>query len=67
MNPDSRLPAIFSLVMIVATATLGWISLRPGGVTPFADVPVAGQVPAEGQNIVARLWEDPLQAILSDV
>ncbi len=67
MNPDSRLPAIFSLVMIVATATLGWISLRPGGVTPFAEVPIAGQVPAEGQNIVARLWEDPLQAILAEV
>jgi hypothetical protein len=67
MNPDQRLPAILSLVMIMATATLGWMSLRSGGLAPFGEYQMAAQVPADRQYIVARLWEDPLQAIQAEV
>src|SRR5688572_28059698 len=67
MNPDQRLPAILSLVMIMGTVTLGWISLRPGGLAGFAARQSAAQVPADHQFVVARLWEDPLQAIQAEV
>lgn len=63
MNPDQRLPALFSFVLFVATATLGWLSLGPGSGSQLAEPRSSAQVPADYQYVVARLWEDPLQAI----
>src|SRR6266850_7865117 len=67
MNNDQRVSTLFSLVMILATAALGWISLKSPGLSRVVDTRSLAQVPADEQDIVARLWEDPLQAVQVEV
>lgn len=63
MNNDQRVSTVFSLVMMLATATLGWITLTNQSVSRLPDIRTAAQVPPDEQHVVARLWEDPLQAV----
>ena len=62
MNSDQRFSTLFSIVMILATAMLGWVSLKDGASPRVADNRSSAAVPADEQDVVARLWEDPLQA-----
>src|SRR5882672_8097512 len=63
MNDEQGLSKILSILLLVATATLGWISLKDPGVPRVVDDRTSAQVPADEQDVVARLWEDPLQAV----
>ncbi|HEY8995875.1 MAG TPA: hypothetical protein VIM71_14515, partial [Lacunisphaera sp.] len=63
MNDDQRFSTLFSIVMILATAMLGWISLKEGPSPRMADNRSSAPVPADEQDVIARLWEDPLQAV----
>jgi hypothetical protein len=68
MNDDQGLSKVFSLVLLLATAVLGWISFQdanelPGILGDRQAVPVF----VSEQNVTARLWEDPLQAVQSAV
>ena len=67
MNNEQSLSKVVSVLLLVATATLGWISFKDAGLPRVADSRVAAQVPADEQDVVARMWEDPLQAIKSDL
>lgn len=67
MNPEQRQAALVSLVMLVATIALGWMSFgepEPIHILEPADPAAA---PEAEQDVIARLWEDPLQAIHADV
>ncbi|WP_157604955.1 hypothetical protein [Schlesneria paludicola] len=53
-----------SLVMILATASLGWIGLRNRGeLGRIGESRTAEVSLASPQDVVARMWEDPLQAV----
>jgi hypothetical protein len=68
MNDEQGLSRVFSLVLLVATAMLGWISFKDSRELPG----ILGDrntvtVPALEQSVTARLWEDPLQAVQVEV
>src|SRR5689334_7318384 len=68
MNDEQGLSRVFSLVLLVATAMLGWISFKDSRELPG----ILGDrntvtVPALEQSVTARLWEDPLQAVQAEV
>ena len=63
MDNDQRIAALFPLVMLLATVALGWIALKNPTVPGVPDNRSEAQVPADEQDVVARLWEDPLQAV----
>lgn len=63
MNNDQKLSTVFSLVMVLATVTLGWISFSDRIGPRVADSRTWSPVPTAEQDVVARLWEDPLQAV----
>ena len=67
MNNDQGLSKIFSVLLLVAAATLGWMGLKDVGILGLGDRRVSAQVPADEQDVIARLWEDPLQAIQADL
>ena len=67
MENNQRLSTVFSLVMLVATATLGWMSFNNRDIPRVADIRISAQVPPDEQNVVARLWEDPLQAVQTEL
>jgi hypothetical protein len=68
MNGDQRISTIISLVLMVATAALGWFTLTDSLFSPrIADDRSAASVPFGEQDVVARLWEDPLQAVQAEV
>lgn len=66
MDSNQRLSTLFSLAMMVATAMLGWFTLRDGGVSRLNDNRAPSQVVADDQDVTARLWEDPLEAVQSE-
>lgn len=69
MDENRQLSAVVSLVLMVATIALGWLT--------FSDRLVSGRPPEEGsvaltsslgeEDVVARLWEDPLQAVQAEI
>lgn len=63
MDPNQRLSTLFSFVMIVATATLGWFTLRDSGLPRVGDSRLVAPTSADEQDVAARLWEDPFQAV----
>lgn len=67
MNNDQGIPKIFSVLLLVAAATLGWFGLKGPGVPRVADNRTSAQVPADEQDVIARLWEDPLQAMQAEL
>lgn len=67
MNNDQKLSTVFSLVMVLATVTLGWISFSDRIGPRVADSRTWSHVPTAEQDVVARLWEDPLQAVQTEL
>src|ERR1043166_986079 len=67
MNNEQTLSKIFSVVLLVATAALGWISMKGPDVSRVADTRISAQVPSDEQDVIARLWEDPLQAVQAEL
>ncbi len=67
MNNDQGLSKLFSVLLLVAAATLGWIGLKNPGVSRVADNRTSAQIPADEQDVIARLWEDPLQAVQAEL
>lgn len=64
MENGKKIQTILSLVMILGTASLGWINLtNRGDVQRIADNRMLANVPPDEQDVLARLWEDPLQAV----
>src|SRR5262245_47125841 len=63
MSNEQRLSALYSLILVVATVALGWITLRNPSISGVADNRSSSEKTADEQDVVARLWEDPLQAI----
>ncbi len=66
MADNQRFGAVISALLAVATAFLGWVTLRGtlGPLRPLQDRPSA-EIPLSAQDVTARLWEDPLQAVQS--
>ena len=64
MADNQRFGAVISALLAVATAFLGWVTLRGtlGPLRPLQDRPSA-EIPLSAQDVTARLWEDPLQAV----
>jgi len=52
---------------MIATAALGWRTFTDRGSQPIADGRNYSQEVAASQNVVARLWEDPLQAVQVEI
>ena len=63
MDQNQRLSTLFSFVMIVATATLGWLTLKDNSLPRVGDSRLVAQPSADEQDVAARLWEDPFQAV----
>lgn len=64
MNESQRLPAIISLVLMIATMSLGWFTWSRGRLPQkLMESRTGSPVPPGEQDVVARLWEDPLQAV----
>ncbi len=67
MNSEQRQTALVSLIMLIATISLGWITFGESEVMPISDSGALVPVPQSEQDVVARLWEDPLEAIQPEV
>lgn len=67
MESENRGPALASLAIVASAAALGWIALSSQEGDRVADPRPFTEVLAREQDVVARLWEDPLQAVQSDI
>lgn len=67
IDKDSRPLPVFPVIMVVTMAALGWMSLSDKGTQRVADPRNASSVASAEQTVVARLWEDPLQAIQAQI
>ena len=64
----ARGDSVISLVLMLATASLGWLTIKDQVAPPrIKDVRGSGGNPVSGQDVVARLWEDPLLAVQAEV
>ena len=67
MNNDQKLATLFSMLMVVSSATLGWFSFSDRALpSRIADTRTGGSGVVSEQDVLARLWEDPIQAVAAE-
>jgi hypothetical protein len=67
MNNDERLKSTISFTLMLATLALGWSTLNDRWALPkLAADRSLGVVATSEQDVTARLWEDPLQAVAAE-
>src|SRR3989304_1148885 len=68
MNNDQRLTPVISSALVLATVAVGWFALSDRLSFPKIAVDRSlGRAAVSEQDVIARLWEDPLQAVQAEV